>query len=38
MGATGKDLGVWSVFLYCVADSKRGKALKVHSPAGLRFL
>lgn len=27
-----KDLGLWSVFLYCIADSKRRKDLKVHSP------
>ena len=27
-----KGLGLWSVFLYCIADSKRRKGLKVHSP------
>lgn len=32
VGAKSKDLGVWVVFFYCVADSKRGKDLKVHSP------
>lgn len=30
VGSKSKDLGVWSVFLYCVADSKRGKDLKIH--------
>ena len=32
VGAKSKDLRVWVVFLYCVADSKRGKDLQVHSP------
>lgn len=32
IGAKSKDLGVWSMFLYCVAESKRGKDLKAYTP------